>query len=238
MGINHMNLLQRLSIITLVLVITACGAPLGYETGNSISAPNPLPVVRAPHVGQEWVYSKKNVFNGKELAIITERVSSVGDQIVISRTTADGGQLPSEIQGPWGMISTDPHWSRVISYSPAIPLWPQNLSGNWSKQVNTKYQIAGYDDNFYNWNLYMSSSGWEQITVPAGTFFALRFQNLINFENADPNKVDCIRKETIWFAPQIGRWVARESTGSCRIDGQISVESHEDSIQWQLQNYK
>ena len=233
-----MNLFQRLSIIALVLAITACGAPLGYETGNSISAPNPLPAVRTPQVGQEWVYSKKNVFNGKELAIITERVSSVGDQIVISRTTADGGQLPSEIQGPWGMIATDPHWSRVISYNPAIPLWPQNLSGNWSKQVNTKYEIAGYSGNFYNWTLYMSSSGWEQITVPAGTFFALRFQNLINFENADPNKVDCIRKETIWFAPQIGRWVARESTGSCRIQGQISNESLEDTIQWQLQSYK
>jgi len=233
-----MNLFQRLSIIALVLAITACGAPLGYETGNSISAPNPLPAVRTPQVGQEWVYSKKNVFNGKELAIITERVSSIGDQIVISRTTADGGQLPSEIQGPWGMIATDPHWSRVISYNPAIPLWPQNLSGNWSKQVNTKYEIAGYSGNFYNWTLYMSSSGWEQITVPAGTFFALRFQNLINFENADPNKVDCIRKETIWFAPQIGRWVARESTGSCRIQGQISNESLEDTIQWQLQSYK
>jgi len=233
-----MNLFQRLSIIALVLAITACGAPLGYETGNSISAPNPLPAVRTPQVGQEWVYSKKNVFNGKELAIITERVSSVGDQIVISRTTADGGQLPSEIQGPWGMIATDPHWSRVISYNPAIPLWPQNLSGNWSRQVNTNYEIAGYSGNFYNWTLYMSSSGWEQITVPAGTFFALRFQNLINFENADPNKVDCIRKETIWFAPQIGRWVARESTGSCRIQGQISNESLEDTIQWQLQSYK
>jgi len=84
----------------------------------------------------------------------------------------------------------------------------------------------------------MSSSGWEQITVPAGTFAALRFQNLINFENADPNKVDCIRKETIWFAPQIGRWVARESTGSCRIQGQIGNESLEDTIQWQLQSYK
>ena len=232
-----MNLFQRLSIIALVLAITACGAPLGYETGNSISAPNPLPAVRTPQVGQEWVYSKKNVFNGKELAIITERVSSVGDQIVISRTTADGGQLPSEIQGPWGMIATDPHWSRVISYNPAIPLWPQNLSGNWSKQVNTKYEIAGYSGNFYNWTLYMSSSGWEQITVPAGTFFALRFQNLINFENADPNKVDCIRKETIWFAPQIGRWVARESTGSCRIQGQINNESLEDTTQWQLLSY-
>jgi len=235
---KHMNLIQRLSVITLVLLTAACAAPLGYETGNSMSPPNPLPTVRAPQVGQEWVYSKKNVFNSKELGIITERVSSVGSQITITRTTADGGQLPSEIQGPWGMISTDPHWARVISYSPAIPLWPQNLSGNWSKQANTKYQIAGYDGNFYNWNLYMSSNGWEQITVPAGTFSALRFQNLIYFENADPNKVDCVRKETIWFAPQIGRWVARESTGSCKIQGQINNESLEDTTQWQLQSYK
>ena len=117
-----MNLLQRTSTLAWVLAITACAAPLGYETGNSISTPNPLPTVRAPQVGQEWVYSKKNIFNGKELGIITERVSSVGAQITITRTTADGGQLPSEIQGPWGMISTDPHWTRVISYSPVIPL--------------------------------------------------------------------------------------------------------------------
>ena len=97
-----MNLLQRISILTIVLAITACGAPLGYEMGNSVSTPNPLPTLRAPQVGQEWVYSKKNVFNGKELGIITERVSSVGAQITITRTAADGGQLPSEIQGPWG----------------------------------------------------------------------------------------------------------------------------------------
>jgi len=232
-----MDLFQRLSIAGLVFVVTACSAPLGYETGNSISTPNPLPIVRTPQVGQEWVYSKKNVFNGKELGIITERVSSIGSSIVISRSDADGGQLPSEIQGPWGMISTDPHWSKLMTYTPVIPLWPQNLSGNWSQQANTKYQIAGYDGNFFNWNLFMSSDGWEKITVPAGSFTALKFQNLIYFENPDPNKFDCVRKETIWFAPQIGRWVARESTGSC-ITGAENVPIPENTTQWQLQSYK
>jgi len=232
-----MDLFQRLTIAGLVFVVTACSAPLGYETGNSISTPNPLPIVRAPQVGQEWVYSKKNVFNGKELGIITERVSSIGSSIVISRSDADGGQLPSEIQGPWGMISTDPHWSKLMTYTPVIPLWPQNLSGNWSQQANTKYQIAGYDGNFFNWNLFMSSDGWEKITVPAGSFTALKFQNLIYFENPDPNKFDCVRKETIWFAPQIGRWVARESTGSC-ITGAENVPIPENTTQWQLQSYK
>ena len=84
----------------------------------------------------------------------------------------------------------------------------------------------------------MSTQGWEQITVPAGQFIALRFQTLINFESEDDNKVNCIRKETVWFAPQIGRWVARESSGSYQIQGQIGAVINEGSYQWQLASYK
>ena len=84
----------------------------------------------------------------------------------------------------------------------------------------------------------MSVQGWEKITVPAGEFVALRFQNLINYENSDPNIVDCIRKETVWFAPQIGRWVAREASGSYQIQGQFGVAILEGSYQWQLTSYK
>lgn len=67
---------------------------------------------------------------------------------------------------------------------------------------------------------------------------ALRFQTLINYESEDPNKVDCIRKEMVWFAPQIGRWVAREISGSYRIQGQVSAVILEGSYQWQLSSYK
>jgi len=232
-----MNLLQRISTFTLVLAITACGAPLGYETGNSISPPNPLPIVRSPQVGQEWVYSKKNVFNGKELGIITERVSRIDSSIVLSRTDANGYQLPSEIQGPWGMISTDPHWSKLITYNPAIPLWPQNLSGSWSNQTSTQYTVAGYPGNAYQWNLFMHSTGWESITVPAGTFDALKYKNLIHLDSPDPGEADCTRKETVGFVPQIGRWVARESTGSCIFEEENN-SLRGNTIQWQLQSYK
>jgi len=50
--------------------------------------------------------------------------------------------------------------------------------------------------------------------------------------------VNCIRKETIWFAPSIGRWVARESSGSYMIQGQLGMPNLEDSLQWQLTSYK
>jgi hypothetical protein len=233
-----MNLSRRTFITTAALAPVACGVPLSYENGIPVAAPSPTPSIRAPQVGQEWSYIKKDTFNGKTLGVITERVAKVGSNIVIARSTADGGILPNEIQTSWGMVSTDTQWPQLLNFSPSLPLWPLELSTAWSKQFNTKYSVDGYADSRLNWQEYMSVQGWEKITVPAGTFIALRYQNLINYESSDPNKVDCIRKETVWFVPQIGRWVAREVSGSYRIQGQISNENLEGSYQWQLTAYK
>jgi hypothetical protein len=84
----------------------------------------------------------------------------------------------------------------------------------------------------------MSAHGWEKITVPAGDFIALRFQNLINFENNDSTVINSIRRETIWFAPQIGRWVARESSGSFQMQGQNGPALLENSTKWELVSWK
>ena len=233
-----MNLSRRTFIASAALAPVACGVPLSYERGTPVAQPKPLPAVRAPQVGQEWSHIKRNVFDGKNLGIITERVASVGSAIVIERTDETGGKLPNEVQGPWGVVQTDPQWSRTISFNPAIPLWPTELTSSWNKQLNTKYKIVGYSDTAYGWQEFMGAHGWEQITVPAGTFLTLRYQNLINYESNDDNKVNCIRKETIWFAPSIGRWVARESSGSYMIQGQLGMPNLEDSFQWQLTSYK
>jgi len=135
-------------------------------------------------------------------------------------------------------VQLDTSWPRVLRFKPPIPLWPQEVSSSWSKQDSCKYRFGGYSENSYNWQEYMTAHGWEQITVPAGTFLTLRYQNLINYESEDDNKVNCIRKETLWFAPSIGRWVARESSGSYMIQGQLGMPNLEDSFQWQLTSYK
>jgi hypothetical protein len=233
-----MNLSRRTFIASAALAPVACGVPLSYESGIPVVVPQPIPAIRPPQIGQEWTYIKKDVFNGKTLGLITERISKIGPNIVIDRSAEDGGMLPSEIQTSWGMVATDTQWPRLLNFNPSLPLWPQELTTGWSKQFNTKYSIAGYPDSRLNWQEYMSVHGWEKITVPAGTFITLRFQNLINYENSDPNKVDCIRKEIVWFSPSIGRWVAREVSGSYRVQGQINNESLEGSYQWQLTAYK
>ena len=232
-----MNLSRRTFIASAALAPVACGVPLAYQRGTPVAQPVPTPSVRAPQVGQQWTYVKRDVFDSKLLGIITERVSSIGSTIVIERTDDSGYRLPSEIQGPWGVVQTSTAWPRLISFNPAIPLWPQELTASWSKQFDTKYSLGGYSENAYGWQSYMSVHGWERITVPAGTFLALRYQNLINYQNEDPNKVDCIRKETIWFAPSIGRWVAREASGSYQNVGEMGTSILEGSYQWQLSSF-
>ena len=234
---GNMNLSRRTFIAAAALAPVACGG-LSYEHGTPVSAPKPLPVIRPPKLGQEWNYVKKDIFSGRVLDVINERVSNVGSTITLDRSTSDGIILPSEIQTSWGMVSTDPQWPQLLNFNPSLPLWPEQLSTTWSKQFITKYSIGGYSDSRLSWQEYMSVQGWEQITVPAGTFIALRFQTLINYESEDPNKVDCIRKETIWFVPQIGRWVARETSGTYQIQGQIGAVLLEGSYQWQLASYK
>ncbi len=233
-----MNLSRRTFITSAALAPISCGMPLSYERGISIAQPKPTPAIRPPQVGQEWTYVKKDVFDGKTIAFITERVSSIGSTITIDRSTADGGMLPSEIQEKWGFVLTNPQWPRLLNFNPALPLWPLELNSDWSKQINTKYSVGGYSDSNLYWQEYMSAQGWEKITVPAGEFVALRFQNLISYESNDPNKINCMHKETVWFAPQIGRWVAREASGSYQLQAQMSSPILEGSYQWQLTSYK
>jgi len=73
--------------------------------------------------------------------------------------------------------------------------------------------------------------------VPAGEFVCLRYQNLISFQSDDLNKYDSTRHEVIWFAPQIGRWVARETSGSYMVSS-IGAVLNEGKTAWQLLSWK
>lgn len=208
---------RRLFIAASAIAPVGCGIPISRDGGIPVAAPMPAPVVRPPQIGQEWRYLERDFYTGKTRGVLVEHISSIGKTITVSRSDEYGSPLPSEIQGPHGMVITDPHWGKVLNFNPAIPLWPQAMSSSWNKQVFSKYSVSGYSDNTNSWQLYMSASGWEKITVPAGDFITLRFQNTINYESEDENKMNCMRSETIWFAPQIGRWVARESSGSYQV---------------------
>jgi hypothetical protein len=219
----------------------------------------PSPTVRQPVVGQSWRYAKHDLFTGALVDTQDDQIASVDRTVEInSRTESEkkdaraagsagslnwvrkyfehprtGGPLPSEVQDPWGMVLVDPHWAQVQVYETPVPLWPTRLQPGWQDHISTKYQTA--DEAGLPWEQTMKAEAWESIAVPAGQFKALRYINDINFTSSDLSRANSVRRETIWFAPEVGRWVARESRGTYYFDESVADDQYnESSYRWEL----
>jgi len=213
--------------------------------------------VRQPAVGQTWRYSQHDLFTRALVVNQVDRVAAIDRSIEVASSSeavenAAGsrwgtdflrkyighrdkpGALPSEIQSPWGMVLVDAHWGQVQVYEAPVPLWPEQLRPGWQTRVTTKYKTPMNQDALL-WEQTMRAHAWEMIAVPAGQFKALRFTNTINFASSDVMRADSMRQETLWFAPEVGRWVARESKGSYYSDdSEVDQPYNENGFRWEL----
>ena len=226
--------------VLLLLTLAACISSQPYPIGVLQPPPEVTPKVRPPKVGQEWVYTVRNVFNQEVVDTVTERVVAVDKEIRIERSGVKAGRLPDEIQSPWGFILQDPHWSPPQLFSQAIPLWPEQLAPKWSGFYRTRYQVPGYPSSTYYWGLNISVVQWERISVPAGQFLTLKYQNASPyFESNDLFRIANYREEDVWFSPEIGRWVIRRGFGRYIIPGVFWGDAYwEDYLQWELVSWK
>ena len=235
-----MKLLQKISFILLPALLVACISAQPYPNSVAIPQPvNPLQV-RAPQVGQQWVYNVRNVFNQEIMDIVTEKVVAVGQQVRIERTGIKYGRLPDEIQQPWDFILQDPHWSPPQKFLQPMPLWPEQLVAGWSGAYQNRYQVVAYPDNDYYLGLNIDALKWERVNVPAGEFNTLLYRNEMPFFTSnDFSRVANIRKEDVWFSPEIGRWVIRRSSGRYLWAGMFWGNAlWEDYLQWELVSWK
>ena len=235
-----MKLLQKISFILLPVLLVACISAQPYPNGVVIPQPVNPPQVRAPQVGQQWVYNVRNVFNQEIVDVVTEKVVAVGQQVRIERTGIKYGRLPDEIQQPWGFILQDPHWSPPQKFLQPMPLWPEQLVSGWSGAYQNRYQVVAYPDNDYYLGLNIDALKWERVNVPAGEFNTLLYRNEMPFFTSnDFSRVANIRKEDVWFSPEIGRWVIRRSSGRYLWAGMFWGNAlWEDYLEWELVSWK
>ena len=232
--------LQRLFLLLLPILLAGCISALPAPSGMVAPQPSPIPLVRAPQVGQEWVYQIRNVFNQEVVDTVTERVVSVGPEIRIARIGAKAGALPDEIQAPWGFVLQDSHWKPPQRFEKPIPLWPEQLLAGQNAFYKTRYQVLGYPDSQYYWGLSMSAIGWEKVSSPIGQLLTFHYQNEIPyFQSNDVFRVQNIREEEVWFSPEIGRWVYRRGFGRYITPGVYWANAYwEDYWQWELISWK
>jgi len=231
---------SRFLLLLSPVVLAACISSQPYPASTPLPQPINPPKVRAPQVGQQWVYNVRNVFNQELVDVVTEKVVSVGPQIRIERSGLKAGQLPDEIQQPWGYVLQDPHWNPPQKFLQPIPLWPEQLVPGWSGFYRDRYQVVGYPDNDYYWGLNVSALGWEGVSVPAGQFPTLKYQNEAPyFTSNDFSRVANYRQEDVWFSPEIGRWVIRRGYGRYLWAGMFWSDAlWEDYLEWELVSWK
>lgn len=222
------------------LLLLGCISSQPYPSTTPLATPLSTPIMRAPQVGQQWVYQVCNVFNQEILDVVTETVIAISPQIRIERIGQKAGPLPDEIQDPWGYVVQDPHWNPPQRFEKALPLWPEKLIPDWSDFYRTRYQVPGYPNATYYWGLSSKALAWETISVPAGQFNVLKYHNENPyFESNDVFRVGNYREEDVWLSPEIGRWVVRRSLGRYITLGVAWSNAYwDDYLEWQLLSWK
>jgi hypothetical protein len=173
------------------------------------------------------------MYNSVLLATEREQLAAVGPRIVITRQDGEGQPLPEEHHLQWGRMVRDPAWDFVQNYEAPIAHWPAALQVGASEKVNTHYRVDNFSYRFAI-DVTTTAQAWERVTVAAGTFDVLRIDKFIRIQHYDHGRQNNVRRDTIWLAPETGRWVAREIKGEYQIMATKPFTAYEGGVRWEL----
>ncbi|WP_018410952.1 DUF3108 domain-containing protein [Methyloversatilis thermotolerans] len=192
-------------------------------------------------VGDAWSYREINGYNRERVADV--RYTVRGTTPLELEVEVDGKPLSALRSGqieryaaPW-VVAQDTVYDRDNRYEPPLPVLPTVLEPgvreSWQSMV-----IDDPKDRARRWHVQLDVLGEERVTVPAGEFDALRIRRLIKFEHPDFFRMFSERREELWYAPEIRRWIRREWSGSYqqRMRSRAPL-LREDWIVWELQTF-
>lgn len=227
---------RQLSLALLGLPLAGCAyRPLPDLPTEAAAAPASIPPWRPLATGQRWTYRKYNGFNAELLATEEHEVVAIEPLVRIRQRNAATSAVQEEVQLVGGrLLQRDPAWDFVQNYDPSLPLWPAKLAPGTRNVFWGKYRIDGF--SFPYWiNQTTQVRGWETVTVPRGRMLTLRIEHLIRIEHHESHRIETTRRDTLWLAPEIGRWVAREISGRYIVNGgdgaYQGLEAHD---RWEL----
>jgi len=160
-------------------------------------------------------------------------VAEAGPVVRIARRSSGRGRLAEEVHSPWGMVSTDAHWESPVEFDRPVPAWPSSLASPRNESFDRQYRAPGSETARLEWDVRMRPAGWSAVTVPAGAFEALHYRNQIFYVSDDVIRLESERFESVWLAPEVGRWVRRRDWGRYFVSGR-GGDRYEDFLDWEL----
>lgn len=176
----------------------AVAAPTGAAQG----VPGPAIL---PKVGDAWtyLYTERNYGDKKE-SKLQRRVESITDTEVRIRTGGRGDLLVYNHDG--NLVRREYATGEVRTWTPFLPRFSHPLEpGNAWEQ---KFVYQRPEREVEN-EATLAVVGWENITVPAGTFNALKITYASSYRRRD-NNFTGRTAVNLWFVPEVKRWVKLE----------------------------
>jgi hypothetical protein len=181
------------------LAIAAC---LGFAPVAALAqtdAPVPRPEVKA---GDRWTYNSMDYWGNRVTATRESVVSIANDKIIQTVVTEAGKPETDE--------SFTPEWNGVSTT--LATFYPESGALRFPLRVGGKHNVT-FEMAFgpqRNWRARHDRTvevvGWEEVTVPAGKFRALKIVAGGSFQRLDTSIAGSVTW-TYWYAPEVKRWV-------------------------------
>jgi hypothetical protein len=207
---------MNLQTLALTSLITLAATAAAQEPANPVDSTQTS--IQAPTLvaGQQWTYRRINLWNNEETERFSQTLNlqSSGQWNVFwtihsSKDEARIGTTEEKMEN-----STHGFADARMSGRYAPLQFPLSLGKSWT----SNYTFQSNPNTLVDVSQTARVSGWETVTVPAGTFKALKVVHT-GWYNATENSSRWTGRisETFWYAPAARRIVAqeyRDTTGS------------------------
>jgi hypothetical protein len=165
------------------------------------SDPVPRPEVKP---GDSWSYRRMDYHTNQPDGLISDSVTFANERVIqtVGKRGRDDKEIDSTYTGEWNFVSTpngaifDPHQG--------LFKFPMRPGDTHESRYQTKFPLQGAYEVRHQRRVRVV--GWEDVTVPAGKFRALRVESEGPFQRVDA-AISGTSKETAWYAPEVKRYV-------------------------------
>ncbi|MCC7215300.1 MAG: hypothetical protein IT517_00915 [Burkholderiales bacterium] len=202
--------------------------------------PAPAPVFR---VGDRWVYRCADGFRMPVTWVETHEVVAVGAQGIDVRISLRGGggdyDRMERLVSP-GVVRSGAVYDPVETRQFEEPLiryqFPLTPGASWSQNLRNVDPANGLVSTV---NRFVRVGGWQQVSVPAGTFDAIVMRILMSVDDNHPFRFPTNANYVVWWSPQAGAAVreTRVATYRERGDGREAIEIRAQNTTIELESF-
>jgi hypothetical protein len=203
--------------------------------------PAPAPVFR---VGDRWVYNCADGFRVPVTWVETHDVTAIDAQGIDVRVTIVGETMNytrmERLASP-GVVLAGAAYDPVETRQFEPPLiryqFPLTPGESWNQSLRNRDPSTELVSTI---GRFVRVGGWQQVTVPAGTFDTIVMRILMSVDDNNPFRWPTNANYVVWWSPQVGAAVreTRYATYRERGDGPEAIEIRAQNMTIELASYR